>query len=193
VFGAAIIDRIARPDGRTLTPGTSTPGTVTESHGGVARNVAEVCARLGSRPTLISVVGDDAAGAALLRHTAGVGVGVRGTVEVVEGATTATYVAFLDGAGELHAAVADTRVMQRLGPPLLRRHAAAVASAAVVASDGNLSADGFAALGLMCAEAGARLIFEPTSVAKSVLPIAAGALSMITLTTPNFDELAAMA
>ena len=47
-------------------PGTSQPGAVTHSDGGVCRNVAENLLRLGVECLIVSAVGDDANGAALV-------------------------------------------------------------------------------------------------------------------------------
>lgn len=90
--------------------GTSNPARGGSSYGGVARNVAENLARLGARCALVSCVGDDDAGRAVLAHTRSAGVDVQG-VRVVAGATTAQYVAVLDPGGELVLGVADMAVL----------------------------------------------------------------------------------
>ncbi len=65
VIGSAGIDLVGRAS-RPLQPGTSNPGRLRLSHGGVARNVAENLARLGTEALLISAVGDDTQGTQLL-------------------------------------------------------------------------------------------------------------------------------
>jgi hypothetical protein len=58
VVGGSNQDLIGRPtQGVTLQVGTSNPGQLIRSWGGVARNVAEVLGRLNARPCLVSVVG----------------------------------------------------------------------------------------------------------------------------------------
>lgn len=141
VFGGAVVDTVSRPElGCALTPGTSTPGETQRSFGGVGRNVAEGLARLlllssSARPdgsdkaaeiTLVAAVGADDAGRALVNACEEAGVCARDTVEVgSEGdrhplaeteAGTASYVAVLGGDGDLVAAVADMRVMERMTP-----------------------------------------------------------------------------
>lgn len=136
-----MVDTVSRPEpGCALTPGTSTPGETQRSFGGVGRNVAEGLARLlllssSARPdgsdkaaeiTLVAAVGADDAGRALVNACEEAGVCARDTVEVgSEGhrhalaeteAGTASYVAVLGGDGDLVAAVADMRVMERMTP-----------------------------------------------------------------------------
>jgi bifunctional ADP-heptose synthase (sugar kinase/adenylyltransferase) len=58
VIGSSVMDLIGRPLS-ALHPGSSAPGLVRLSPGGVARNVAENLARLGVGVSLITAVGDD--------------------------------------------------------------------------------------------------------------------------------------
>lgn len=150
VFGGAVSDVVSKPySGTPLTPGTSSPGETRQSFGGVGRNVAEGLARVlagrGSAQAkdkddnsnrsvtppeiaLISAVGADDAGRALVVACEEAGVSARATVQVGAGASreghngeedlasarTASYVAMLDDDGELVAAVADMRVLERM-------------------------------------------------------------------------------
>lgn len=107
-IGAAHLDRIARAEG-PVALGSSNPAAVAASPGGVARNVAENLARLGSEVRLISRVGDDEAGRSVLAATRAAGVDVS-EVEVVAGAATAGYTALLDPAGGLVVAFADMAI-----------------------------------------------------------------------------------
>ena len=78
-IGGAAVDRkfrLAEPPRAA----TSNPGRGVSSFGGVARNVAENLARLGRRAALISAVGDDADGAALVAHLAALGVDTDGVL-----------------------------------------------------------------------------------------------------------------
>ena len=143
IFGGAVADIVSKPrPGSALTPGTSNPGETRRSFGGVGRNVAEGLARLLQMPlvppseegvernegndgmggdiTLVSAVGADDAGRALVAACEKAGVSALGTVEVAPPADeddrvgTASYVAVLGGDGDLVAAVADMRVMDRM-------------------------------------------------------------------------------
>ena len=69
VVGGAVVDLVARPsDGSDLILGTSNPGVVVESDGGVGRNVAEVLGRLGAKPILYTAVGNDSLGHAIAQR-----------------------------------------------------------------------------------------------------------------------------
>lgn len=71
VMGGCVEDVLATGRGGvTIEMGTSNPGKVTTSAGGVARNIAEAIARLGGdvHVQLVTVVGDDDAGRGLLEH-----------------------------------------------------------------------------------------------------------------------------
>ena len=107
-IGAAHLDRIARSEG-PVALASSNPASVTASPGGVARNVAETLARLGSPVRLLSRVGADEAGGAVVESARNAGVDVSG-IEVVAGAPTAGYTALLDPAGRLVVAFADMAI-----------------------------------------------------------------------------------
>ncbi|CAM9281049.1 unnamed protein product, partial [Sphacelaria rigidula] len=117
--------------------------------------------------TLVSVVGADETGKALVAHCEDAGVKARATdEESLPG--TASYVAMLDGDGELVAAVADMRLLDVMTAEFVDRHANTVAGTAVVVADGNLPPGGLARLVGLCRREGTPLVFEPTSVVKSV-------------------------
>ena len=75
VIGGANMDVKAR-SGRPVVAGTSNPGHVVRSPGGVGRNVAENLARLGTPTVLVAAVGSDAVGDELLAATSAAGVDV---------------------------------------------------------------------------------------------------------------------
>lgn len=116
-FGAAVVDVRAR----ALTPvrnGTSNPVKSRVTAGGVARNVAECLARLGSRVTLASRVGDDVAGRNLINELDQLGID---TVPVSRSNAfpTATYTALLDQQGALVIGMAEMAIFDEIKPPTL--------------------------------------------------------------------------
>jgi pseudouridine kinase len=121
-------------------PGTSNPARARTSFGGVARNVAENLAALlagtGVRVDLLSAVGDDAPGRALLDHLAARGVGT-GHVLVLPGEVTAQYVAVLEPDGGLSIGAAAMSVLDRVDVAALD---AAWPTGGWLFLDGNLSA-----------------------------------------------------
>jgi hypothetical protein len=72
LLGGAVWDVQAWPSQQAAQPGTTVPGEVRHVPGGVARNIAAVLVALQTTadqpPLLLSVVGDDPPGVALLAH-----------------------------------------------------------------------------------------------------------------------------
>ena len=110
--GGVVADRVVRLDAPPV-PATSNPGSVVSAPGGVARNIAENLARLGNRPALVSVIGDDTVGTSLVTGVRAVGVDAR-WVRTEPGDVTAEYLAILDPDGELVLGVAVMDVLEAL-------------------------------------------------------------------------------
>ena len=123
-FGAAHWDILAH--GTSGARGADVPGTVRARPGGVALNAALGLAALGLAVSLVSAVGEDAEGQALLAEATARGVRTA-TVLVYPDMTTGRYVAIERVDGELVAAVADMATLDALDPthlPLDRLDAA---------------------------------------------------------------------
>ena len=116
VVGGINCDITAAVDGEVM-PETSTPGRVSLSPGGVARNVAHGLAQLGVPVRLIGCVGTDPLSEWVLSRTADAGVDVS-TVDRVPGTGSGVYVSLL-AAGELHSAVSDMGGIDSLDPERL--------------------------------------------------------------------------
>ena len=187
VIGGANVDLKARSRDRVV-PATSNPGTATLSPGGVARNVAENLARLGTPVSLLAAVGADALGEDLLVSTAAAGVDVS---RVVRRGATGTYTAVLDDAGELVVAVADMAATESLAPADVAAAADAIAAASLLVVDGNLLPETVTAALDVAAAAGVRAVVDPVSVPKArrLAPVVRRDLFLL---TPNTDELAAL-
>ena len=115
-IGGVVADRVVTLHAPPV-QGTSNPGAVVSSPGGVARNVAENLGRLGYRPSLVSVIGDDTVGTSLVSSVRAAGVDARG-VRTVPSEATAEYLAILAPDGELVlgvAVMADPRRPDRGG------------------------------------------------------------------------------
>lgn len=143
-IGGANIDRKLRTLA-TLQMGTSNPSVQFEAFGGVARNVAENLARLGLPTQLISAVGDDPAGNALLTQAASIGVSTQHTW-VARGAVTGSYTAVLDDRGQMLLALAAMPLTDQLTPQFLEQSSAQRARARLVVMDLNLPAISVVAL-----------------------------------------------
>jgi len=193
VVGGAVVDLVARPaDGSQLILGTSNPGIVVESDGGVGRNVAEVLGRLGAKPVLFTAVGDDSLGHAIARRLVeecGV-VGTEATVNFVADASTATYLAVMNSIGDLHTAIADMSVSSSIPIPSPET----LKDAEIVVMDANAPIKTLAETAHLAFYSGAKVFFEPTSVPKAAeLGRNKDFLSYLSYAFPNVDELLAMA
>ena len=185
--GAANLDRKLRSLA-PLTMGTSNPARADESFGGVARNIAENLARLGSPVALITAVGLDAAGAALLAHAADAGIDTGATLKLPD-ANSGTYTAVLDGGGDMVVALADMALYDALTPAYLDTRATLRANAAMVVADLNLPHDTVAALIAAAGRDQVALVIVSVSIPKMArLP---DALHGVRLAILNEGELAA--
>jgi pseudouridine kinase len=142
-IGGAVVDRnLTCTDGFEL--GVSNPVTSATSFGGVARNVAESLGRLGADVRLVTAVGNDAAGTALLSHIKSAGVDTR-HVAVRDDLPTAEYIAAMAG-GEMRVAFADMAIFDQLTPDLVQPALADLPSLSMVFADCNLPAETLAML-----------------------------------------------
>ncbi len=161
-IGSSGLDIVGRA-AEALHMGTSNPAALRMSPGGVARNVAENLARLGTEVYLISAVGDDPEGRLVLAQAAEAGVHVD-TVLTVAGARTGAYLAVLDEQGNLHLAMDDMRIVEAVTPEHLRACKSLIENASVVFVDGNLSPRSLALVVRLARQAGVPVAADPTSV-----------------------------
>ncbi|WP_347266383.1 PfkB family carbohydrate kinase [Paracoccus sp. (in: a-proteobacteria)] len=163
-----IIGHSAQP----LAPGDDVPGHIRQQPGGVALNVALALARLGQRVALLSVLGCDAPGEALIAEAAQRGVDTRWILRDGRLAT-GSYVAIESPQG-LVAAVADTRALDAAGTAILaplRDGSLGDATApwqGTLVVDGNLSPEVLAAIACDPCLAAARLRIVPASPEKAL-------------------------
>ena len=184
LIGTCIIDTKGRAEG-TMVPGTSNPGTIRVSAGGVGRNVAENLARLGMEVTLLSAVGDDEAGRHILRHTREVGVNVDDVV-ISEQHHTGAYMAVLDAEGTPTLSISDTRIIEEVTPSYIYRHRRIVRDASMVVIDANLPPETIETILRLAQRYNVPVCADPTAVGliEKLRPHLPG-LYMI---TPNIQE-----
>ena len=107
VIGGVCNDVIATVDASIdLQLKTSNPGIVKYSEGGVGRNIAECLGKLGFKPKLLSVVGNDIGGQSILNKCENLNIDVRFVLKSKE-YPTSSYIALHNNKGDLHCAVAD--------------------------------------------------------------------------------------
>lgn len=138
-MGGATIDRkyYARKD---VVLGTSNPVEGSRSFGGVARNVAENLARLGTRTSLITILGDDESGRAILRSMRDLAVDTSQVVVTGE-KPTAEYAALLNPDSDLVLGIADMDILDLFGTGHVERMWSHIAATSWLFADCNLSAE----------------------------------------------------
>ncbi|KAF7306884.1 Indigoidine synthase A-like protein [Mycena indigotica] len=201
IVGSSAVDITAQITGKDSV-GSTSPGQVRFGLGGVARNVAEACHRLGQPPILVSPLGDDAWGALLRDQTKAIGMRTDGFIQQLE-QRTAVCNLLLGKNGDLIGGVADMDVTQNLDPTLvvtkIQEH-----KPSLVALDANLSSEAIQVLLGSCIQndipvdfsAIVRSLDEPTSVPKSarIIPAIANVFRKstkpaVSFFTPNVAEL----
>jgi pseudouridine kinase len=189
VIGAASTDTTGHAS-YALEAGSSTPGEILVSVGGVGRNVAENLARMGEYVILLSAVGDDDAGRQILRQAADCGIDVS-HVRVHPDYRTAAYLAILDRGGNPVLSIDDMNINRELlTPDFIYRRRALFRDARMLVLDANLSPR---ALDLIFRLAGRYRIpvcADPTTA--TLAPRLSAHLPHLTLITPNGAEAEAL-
>lgn len=163
--GGATLDRryyAAEP----VIAGTSNPVTGRRAFGGVARNVAESLARLGANVGLVSILGEDEAGEALLRDLDRLGIDATGMARTSE-KSTAEYVAVIGPAGDLVLGLADMEIFDLLTSADLDRPSSPLSAASMVFADCNLPAALLADLVMRRKSAAFELALDAVSAPKA--------------------------
>lgn len=164
-IGAMLWDVIGRAPCR-MASGADVPGRIRHIPGGVALNVAMALARRGLRPAILSAVGRDPEGEALVAEAGRLGV-LTGWLTRDAGLPTDCYMAVEDSHG-LIAAIADAHSLEQAGAAILAPLAADLAGwTGPVVLDGNLTRDLLATIARDPRLAGADLRVVPASPGKA--------------------------
>ena len=164
-IGGAVIDRTFHA-AAPLVRDTSNPAHVTTGFGGVARNVAEVLARLGAEVARASRIGNDAHGERLMQHLNDLHIDCSLSARDPH-QPTAEYVAVLEPDGTLAYGLAAMQIFDGFDDAFVDRIAAAMHGVDWLFCDCNLPAP---ALQRLIGEAGARgckLAVDAVSLAKA--------------------------
>ena len=193
VFGGAVVDIIARSQ-HPLVPGSSNPGSVRSSYGGVGRNIASNLARLGKSVRLVSVVCDDEQGRAIVHDAKAVGVDTSllltlppkpaakaGEEEkgVTRSVATATYLGIHKPDGDLFGGVADMSIFTYMTKAYIRSLTTHIMHSALIVVDANMSSEALSELVGIAWVYNVPILFEPTSDPKCVLPITTRTISKV--------------
>lgn len=188
VIGSAGVDIVGRPS-HALQTGTSNPGMLRMSDGGVARNVAENLARLGLDVVLITAIGDDRSGRRLLEQAVDVGINMEHSI-VLEDQRTGAYLAVLDNHGNLHLGLDDMRTASSITPAYLRAHKQLFTTARAMFLDANLAPETLQTAIRMASRANVPIVADPTSL--TLAPRLSKHLDRLWLLTPNEAEAGAL-
>jgi pseudouridine kinase len=188
VIGGANVDVKGRTAARAIT-GTSNPGTVTVSAGGVGRNIAHNLALLGVDVALIAMIGDDANAEVIEKTSRAAGVDTS-LLQRTPGPSGA-YLAMLDQTGELISAINAMACADAMTVPMLERLAPSLGVADFLVADCNIPDACLAWLAQFAAKEGKRLLVEPVSVPKSAKLKRIAGLKAYAI-TPNRDQAEAL-
>ena len=162
-IGGCVIDRVGETADAKERLHTSNIGHMRSSLGGVARNVAENLARLGTSVHLLSCVGGDAEGDRVIAGSREAGIDMS-LVRRQPNATTASYTAIFNGEGELVIGLADMAAFETITPKIALAGIAAFPSDGFLFADANLQPTTLEAVA--AAKGGRLLACVPVSVQK---------------------------
>jgi pseudouridine kinase len=169
--------------------GSSSPGNIEISPGGVGRNIAHNLALLNVPVMLLSAVGSDAQGAKVLQETAACGVCIEHVLLANTG-ITGTYIALLDNMGEMTAALSDMQILQKLDVDYFKTKLDILEKASYIICDANLPEASIQYIISVANSCSIPVCLEPVSVKKALK--LKNCLKGIDFITPNLDELAAL-
>lgn len=184
VIGSSGLDVVVRAR-KDLRSGTSNPGIFRVSPGGVARNVAENLARLGEEVILLTAIGEDDQGDQILDHTRACGVDVSHVIRTPDH-PTGSYLAILDGRGNLHLGMDDMGIISSVRPEDIKAEQELFDAAAAVFVDANLAEDTLQAVIDLAHEKGIPVAADPTSA--NLAPVFCNFLDRLWLVVPNESE-----
>jgi pseudouridine kinase len=162
VVGGANLDLGGRPL-KALVRGSSNPGRVAISPGGVGRNIAHNLALLGQKTLFISVFGDDAFAGLLLESCRRGGVDIS-LSPTLEGESSAVYLFVANAEGEMELAVSDMGIYDRITPAFLAARMDAINAAGLCVADANIPRESLEYLARNCK---VPLFADPISVTKA--------------------------
>lgn len=182
---------------------TSNPSIILQAFGGVGHNVATAAHLFGGTVRLCSVVADDQAGKAALEFLVSKGMDTSGvkTQGVGTGLRTARYVAINDAKKDLVLAMADMGILEQSSMPFVQTWRAELTRARPkwLAVDANWDPITLRKWITEACKGGARIAFEPVSLAKSSRLFSDPVLNLellgvfpshhIEVATPNAQEL----
>ncbi|PTV93193.1 pseudouridine kinase [Halanaerobium saccharolyticum] len=168
--------------------GSSSPGWIEESSGGVGRNIAEDMALLGQEVVLLTAISSDHFGQKLKEETKDAGVDISHfKISSAQEHKTGVYLAHLDQEGDLIGAVNDMRILKEIDSNYLREKRKIIETSAMMIFDTNLEEKTINYLLELCSEKKMVKIADAVSVEKALK--LKGKLEKIDYLRGNLDEI----
>ena len=168
--------------------GSSSPGWIEESSGGVGRNIAEDMAFLGQEVVLLTAISSDHFGQKLKEETEDAGVDISHfKIASAQDQKTGIYLAHLDQNGDLIGAVNDMRILKEVDSKYLREKRKIIETSAMVIFDTNLEESTISFLAELCSEKKMVKIADAVSVEKALK--LKGKLEFLDYLRGNLDEI----
>ncbi|CAL1544936.1 unnamed protein product [Lymnaea stagnalis] len=189
VIGSTVVDFSVQVDDPNfqLNGGTYS-GKVSESFGGVGRNLADCLSRLAFKPVFISAVGNDSHSMAMSSFCSHMDLS---SIQKIDNMTTATCCVLLSK-GKFLLGVGDMGVNSKLTLDQVKNFDSLIESAPVAMLDGNFSSTFIATVVDKCARFNVPVWFEPTDLYKSKTPFETDAWKQLSFISPNLGELLSM-
>ena len=166
--------------------GSSSPGFINESLGGVARNIAENLALLDVNTILLTAVGEDHYGKVIINETMKPSLNLNHVVRTTR-YNTGKYMVCLNSNGDLLNAISDMEIMKEITPEFLQKNSGIMENASYLVIDTNLMKESIYYL-LKLAEA-----YQITTVVDTVSVDKSNKIKnhidKIDILTPNLDEI----
>ena len=163
VIGGANRDITARANQEMIPLAESHIGQVSQTAGGVGRNIAEALARLGQKVTLLSAFGDDDFAHQMMAHLTALDIDISPSLRV-DGQNSDCYLTIHDKDGEQVTAINQMALSDRITPSVIAEQAEMIASADFVICDCNLSEDSLSEIASMRRKG--QLVLDGVSSAK---------------------------
>ena len=139
VLGGVNMDIIGIPD-KNLLLRDSNPGRVKVTLGGVGRNIAENLVHLGIPAKLISAVGEDIYGKKIMEHANRIGLDMKNSL-VLNQIPTSTYLAILDGKGDMKAAISQMDIFDEISIDFIQDKKPVIENSKICIIDTNIPND----------------------------------------------------
>lgn len=168
--------------------GSSSPGWVEESSGGVGRNIAEDLGHLGEEVVLLTAISNDHFGEKLKQETKEAGVDISHfKISSALEQKTGVYLAHLDQNGDLIGAVNDMSILKKIDQEYLSEKRKIIETSSILIFDTNLEKNTISYLLDLCQNKNMKKIADTVSVEKALK--LKGELENLDYLRGNLDEI----